>query len=112
MHHLPLVIVIMVQHHNNDNLDILRYFLIQWANYAMSVFTDLVVINHYRSGLDTSNLHERISKLRLVFLARREPVKKRSIHVVCEHFEPAHDAPTDKKIDAESRNAGNAARGA
>ncbi len=29
-----------------------------------------------------------ISKIRLVFRARRETVKKRSIHVVCEHFEP------------------------
>jgi hypothetical protein len=27
-------------------------------------------------------------KIRLVFRARRETVKKRSIHVVCEHFEP------------------------
>ena len=31
---------------------------------------------------------EPISKIRLVFRARRETVKKRSIHVVCEHFEP------------------------
>jgi len=31
---------------------------------------------------------EPISKVRLVFRARRETVKKRSIHVVCEHFEP------------------------
>ena len=33
-------------------------------------------------------LLEPISKIRLVFRARRETVKKRSIHVVCEHFEP------------------------
>jgi len=32
-------------------------------------------------------LLEPISKIRLVFRARRETVKKRSIHVVCEHFE-------------------------
>ncbi len=31
---------------------------------------------------------EPISKIRLVFRVRRETVKKRSIHVVCEHFEP------------------------
>ena len=31
---------------------------------------------------------EPISKIRLGFRARREAVKKRSIHVVCEHFEP------------------------
>ncbi len=64
---------------------------------------------------------ERISRLRLGFLARRETARKRSIHAVCMQVrragtlrfcqEPAHDAPTDKKIDAESRNAGNAARG-
>jgi hypothetical protein len=35
---------------------------------------------------------ERISKLRLGFLAKREPAKKRSIHEVCEHFESAHNA--------------------
>ncbi len=33
-------------------------------------------------------LLEPISKIRLVFRARRETVKKRSIHLVCEHFEP------------------------
>ena len=31
---------------------------------------------------------EPTSKIRLVFRVRRETVKKRSIHVVCEHFEP------------------------
>jgi len=31
---------------------------------------------------------EPVSKIRLVFRARRETVKKQSIHVVCEHFEP------------------------
>jgi hypothetical protein len=31
---------------------------------------------------------ESISKIRLGFIARREVVRKRSIHVVCEHFEP------------------------
>jgi hypothetical protein len=35
---------------------------------------------------------ELISKIRLVFRARRETVKKRSIHVVCEHFEPFRNA--------------------
>jgi len=30
---------------------------------------------------------EPISKIRLEFRARRGTVKKRSIHVVCEHFE-------------------------
>ncbi len=35
---------------------------------------------------------ERISKLRSGFLTRRGTAKKRSIHEVCEHFEPAHNA--------------------
>jgi hypothetical protein len=35
---------------------------------------------------------EPISKIRLEFRARRETVKKRSIHVVCEHFEPFRNA--------------------
>ena len=38
------------------------------------------------------NSLEPISKKRLGFLARREAVKKRSIHGVCEHFEPVHNA--------------------
>ena len=37
-------------------------------------------------------LLEPISKIRLGFRARRETVKKRSIHVVCEHFEPLRNA--------------------
>ena len=36
--------------------------------------------------------HEPISKIRLGFRARHETVKKRSIHVVCEHFEPVRNA--------------------
>jgi len=35
---------------------------------------------------------EPISKIKLGFRARRETVKKRSIHVVCEHFEPVRNA--------------------
>jgi hypothetical protein len=35
---------------------------------------------------------EPISKIRSEFRARRGTVKKRSIHVVCEHFEPFHNA--------------------
>ena len=41
---------------------------------------------------------EPISKIRLEFRARRGSVKKRSIHVVCEHFEPLHNAVMDTKI--------------
>ncbi len=36
--------------------------------------------------------HEPISKIKLGFRARRETVKKRSIHVVCEHFESFRNA--------------------
>ena len=35
---------------------------------------------------------EPISKIRLGLRARRETVKKRSIHVVCEHFEAVRNA--------------------
>jgi phosphoglycerol transferase MdoB-like AlkP superfamily enzyme len=38
---------------------------------------------------------EPISKIRLGFRARRETVKKRSIHAVCEHFEPFHNTAMD-----------------
>ena len=41
-----------------------------------------------RSINEWNILLEPISKIRLEFMARRETVKKRSIHVVCEHFEP------------------------
>jgi hypothetical protein len=41
---------------------------------------------------------EPISKMRLGFRARRGTVKKRSIHVVCEHFEPFHNATMGTKI--------------
>jgi hypothetical protein len=37
-------------------------------------------------------LIELISKIRLEVRARRETVKKRRIHVVCEHFEPFRNA--------------------
>jgi hypothetical protein len=35
---------------------------------------------------------EPISKIRLGFRARRGTAKKRSIHAVCEHFEPFYNA--------------------
>ena len=41
---------------------------------------------------------EPISKIRLGFRARRETVKKRSIHVVCEHFEPFRNAAMGTEI--------------
>ena len=41
---------------------------------------------------------EPFSKIRLEFRARRGSVKKWSIHVVCEHFEPFHNAAMDTKI--------------
>jgi len=45
-----------------------------------------------------NKLIEPISKIRLEFRARRGSVKKRSIHAVCEHFEPFHNAAMDTKI--------------
>jgi hypothetical protein len=45
-----------------------------------------------RSWVIGYGLLEPISIIRLEFRARRGTVKKRSIHVVCEHFEPFHNA--------------------
>ena len=43
-------------------------------------------------GFAKELLLEPISKIRLEVRARRETVKERSIHVVCEHFEPFRNA--------------------
>jgi len=45
----------------------------------------------FEEGLNIGRTLEPISKIRLGFRARREMVKKRSIQVVCEHFEPFHN---------------------
>ena len=50
--------------------------------------------NIFESGASSTfaqlrcKLLEPILKIRLVFRARRETLKKRSIHLVCEYFEP------------------------
>jgi hypothetical protein len=49
---------------------------------------NMKVLDNIKSPQQFNLLLEPISKIRLVFRARRETVKKRSIHVVCEHFEP------------------------
>jgi hypothetical protein len=59
-------------------------------------FIDGVIIQAAEEFLkyakDCKILLEPISKIRLGFRARRETEKKRSIHVVCEHFEPFRNA--------------------
>jgi hypothetical protein len=55
---------------------------------------DFLLKHHYYQTIEenSSMCLELISKIRLVFRARRETMKKRSIHVVCEHFEPFRNA--------------------
>ena len=45
-----------------------------------------------KKELNLQKFLEPISKIRLGFRARRKTLKKRSIHVVCEHFEPFRNA--------------------
>jgi len=49
-------------------------------------------VTYRKKGPFVEGQLEPISKTRLGFRARREAVKKRSIHVVCEYFEPFRNA--------------------
>jgi len=51
-----------------------------------------------KKELNLQKFLEPISKIRLGFRARRETVKKRSIHVVCEHFERFRNAAMGTQI--------------
>jgi len=81
-------------------LDVLRLF---FRNINLSFYSGYFNKLHQRISLSSERLRtlkilEPISKIMLEFRARRGSVKKRSIHVVCEHFEPFHNAAMDTKI--------------